>query len=296
MRVRVSVTRPGRRRAAWLAARGLGLTAALGLALLLPAAGAQAASVTALYLFSTFSTVPNPPGGVVAPFTLTGTGGVQLGLNASAVATSQVGLVGSVSADIDSTVTYQSHSGGIDAGEPGPIGARVNSEVGRLDDVGFVAEGDDAALNIDFKDDARVVLMIPGGGFTSLLIAEDAGLDPFKLERCPTAACPSGTRQLLFDGFNRATRDAVLARLDFGGGDSSPIDQAYLFLFDGPMSGWLRISETRNLGGTRLEVDFVGGLDPVAAVPEPTTLLLWGTAAAGLGLLSRRRWRRRPPA
>ena len=294
MRVRVSVARPGRRRAAWLAARGLGLTAALGLALLLPAAGAQAASVTALYLFSTFSTVPNPPGGVVAPFTLTGTGGVQLGLNASAVATSQVGLAGPVSADIDSTVTYQSHSGGIDAGEPGPIGARVNSEVGRLDDVGFVAEGDDAALNIDFKNDATVILRIPGGGFTSLLIAEDAGLDPFKLERCATADC--GTRQLLFDGFNRATRDAVLARLDFGGGDSSPIDQAYLFLFDGLVRGWLRISETRNLGGTRLEVDFVGGLDPVAPVPEPTTLLLWGTAAAGLGLLSRRRHRRRPPA
>jgi hypothetical protein len=32
--------------------------------------------------------------------------------------------------------------------------------------------------------------------------------------------------------------------------------------------------------------------DPLAPVPEPTTLLLWGSTAAGLGLL--KRWRRRP--
>ncbi|MBI2526680.1 MAG: hypothetical protein HYV93_11920 [Candidatus Rokubacteria bacterium] len=281
-------------RAVRLAARGLGLTAALGLALLLPAAGAQAASVTKLYLFSAFSTVPNPPGGVSAPFTLTGTAGVELTLNASAVAAGQIGLAGPVSALIDSTVTYESHWGGIDAGEPGPIDARVNSEVGRLDDVGFVAEGGDAALNIDFGNDAKVILKIPAGGFTSLLIAEDAGLDPFKLQRCPTADC--GTRQLLFNGFTWSTKSAVLARADFGGGDSSPIDQAYLFLFDAPMEGWLRISETLNLGGTRLEVDFVGGAGPVAPVPEPTTLLLWGTAAGGLGRLAWRRRRGRPPA
>ncbi|OGK84971.1 MAG: hypothetical protein A2X51_05485 [Candidatus Rokubacteria bacterium GWC2_70_24] len=190
-------------------------------------------------------------------------------------------------------MTHQSHSGGIDPGEPGPIGERVNSEVGRLDDVGFVDEGDDAKLNIDFKDNARVILKIPGGGFTSLIIAEDAGLDPFKLERCAAADC-SAARQTLFDGFTWATKSAVLARQDFSGGDSSPIDQVYLFLFlflfDGPVEGWLRISETRNFGGTRLEVDFVGGFDPPEAVPEPITFLLWGTAAAGLGLV---RWRRR---
>ena len=289
---------PGRGRPA----RGLGLTAALALALLLPAAGARAASVTDLYLFSTFSTVPPPPGGVSAPFTLTATAtaGVRLALNASAVATGQTGLSGPVSAYINSTVTYQGHSGGIDVGEvfdPSLLGQHVNSEVGRLDDVGFVAEGSDAALNIDFKDNAKVILKIPVGGFTSLLIAEDAGLDPFKLVRCATADCSgSGTRQLLFDGFDRTTRDAVLALADFGGGDSSPIDQAYLFLFNGPIEGWLRISETRNFGGTRLEVDFAGGFDAAAAVPEPTTLLLWGTVAAGLGSLAWRRQRGRPPA
>ncbi|HAM57094.1 MAG TPA: hypothetical protein DCQ64_17515 [Candidatus Rokubacteria bacterium] len=192
-------------------------------------------------------------------------------------------------------MTHQSHSGGIDPGEPGPIGERVNSEVGRLDDVGFVDEGDDAKLNIDFKDNARVILKIPGGGFTSLIIAEDAGLDPFKLERCAAADC-SAARQTLFDGFTWATKSAVLARQDFSGGDSSPIDQAYLFLFNGPIEGWLRISETRNFGGTRLEVDFAGGFDAAAAVPEPTTLLLWGTVAAGLGRLAWRRQRGRPPA
>ncbi|MDP2628257.1 MAG: PEP-CTERM sorting domain-containing protein [Candidatus Rokubacteria bacterium] len=129
------------------------------------------------------------------------------------------------------------------------------------------------------------------GGFTSLPIAEDAGRGPVKLERCATANC-SGRLQLLFDGFTWAAKNAVLARADFGGGDSSPIAQVYLFLFDGPMDGRLRISETLNLGGTRLEVDFVGGLAPA---PEPTTLLLCGTTAAGLGLLGWRRRRAHPP-
>lgn len=203
----------------------LGLAVLLGLALLLgPSSDAQAASVTHLYLLSTFSTSVSPSGsppGITAPFTLTGTGGVELGLNASAVATSQTGFSGSVSTPIDNTVTYQSHSGGIDSGEPGPVGTRVNSEVGRLDDVGFVSEGSDAALNIDFGSHAKVILKIPTGGF------------------------------------NTATKNAVLARSDFGGGDSSPIDQGVV----GP-----------------------------AAVPEPTTFLLWGTTAAGLALA---RWRRR---
>jgi hypothetical protein len=264
--------------------------ASLALALLLlPGAEARAASVTDLYLFSAFSTAPSPPGGVSAPFTLTGTAGVKLALNPWAVASGQTDLAGPVSVLVDDTVTYQSHSGRIDSGEPGPLPARVNSEVGRLDDVGFVAEGDDAALNVDFRDDARVILKIPGGGFTALVIAEDAGLDPFKLQRCAAADC-SGIRQTLFDGFTSATKTAVLARPDFGGGDSAPkqIDQVYLFLFDAPVTGWLRISETQNFGGTLLEVDFVGGLDPAAPVPEPSTLLLWGTVATGLGILARR--------
>jgi hypothetical protein len=125
---------------------GLGLAVLLGLALLLgPAPGAQAASVTDLYLLSTFSTSASPSGsppGITAPFTLTGTGGVELGLNASAVETSQT-----------------------------------------------VSESSDAALNIDFGSHAKVILKIPTGGFNSLMIAEDAGLDPFKLERCADAAC-----------------------------------------------------------------------------------------------------------
>ena len=95
-------------------------------------------------------------------------------------------------------------------------------------------------------------------------------------------------RRVLFDGFNSATRNAILARPDFGGGDSSPIDQVYLFLFDAPLDGWLRMSETGNFGDGRLELDFVGGLDPAAIgpvtrTPEPTTLLLRGTTAARSG-------------
>jgi hypothetical protein len=37
----------------------------------------------------------------------------------------------------------------------------------------------------------------------------------------------------------------------------------------------------------------VGALDPLAPVPEPATLLLWGTTVAGLGFLKRRRHRAR---
>lgn len=271
-----------------------GFSMSLGLALLLGSVPeARAASVTDLYLLSTFTTDPNTPGGVYAPFTLTGTGGVRLGLNASGVATSVTNLSGSPTTVISSTVTYQSHTGTIDAGE-GPVTAKsVNSEVGRLDDVGFVAEGGDAKLNVDFSSHATVTFKIPTGGFRSLMIAEDAGLDPFKLERCANATC-SGPTQVLFDGFSSNAKNALLARPDFGGGDTSPIDQVYLFLFDAPLDGWLRISETGNFGGTRLEVDFVGGLlqgaGPPAAAPEPTTVLLWGTTAAGLAFAH---WRRR---
>jgi len=41
----------------------------------------------------------------------------------------------------------------------------------RLDDVGLVTEGSDAKLNIDFNNNAEVILKIPGGGFTSLMAA-----------------------------------------------------------------------------------------------------------------------------
>jgi len=267
------------------------------MALLLSSAPeAQAVSVTDLYLFSTFSTSPGASGsppGVVAPFTLSGSGGVKLTLS-SGVATGQTGLSGPpVTAFIAAPVTYESHTGTIDSGEGGTTSTRVNSEVSRLDDVGLVTEGTDAKLNIDFSDHAKVIFKIPTGGFTKLAIGEDAGLDPFKLEWCDQADC-SGTRQLLFDGFDASTKTAVLARPDFGSGDSSQIDQMYLFLFSAPLTGWLRISETTNLGGTLLELDFVGGTgDSVvgpAAVPEPTTLLLWGTMIAGLGLIG---WKRR---
>lgn len=37
----------------------------------------------------------------------------------------------------------------------------------------------------------------------------------------------------------------------------------------------------------------VGALDPLAPVPEPATLLLWGTTVVGLGFLKRRRHRAR---
>jgi hypothetical protein len=254
--------------------------------LLVGALGAQAA-VSEAYLFSDFS---SPPNASFPPFTFTGTDGVRLFLNGSGVATNQSD-VGTLSRGIASALTYVSNSGTINSGEgfaqnSAAMGGRVNSEIGKWDDVGFIDEGPtDAALNVDFSNDAQLVLALPSGSIPYLIVAEDAGLDPFKLEYSANGTFSDTVT--LFNGFDSGTTTAILGRSDFGGSDSGDIDQAYLFIFDQALSGGaFRITETDNLdsNSSKLEVDFVG------TIPEPNTVML---VASGLGLLGTIMRRRR---
>lgn len=262
-------------------------------------AGQAQAQVSQAYLFSTWS---SPTNNSVAPFTLTGTGGVKLFLNGSGVATGQVSLTSSVSVNVDFAFQYLSNTGTINPGEgfaqnSAAMGTRVNSEIGRLDDAGLFQEGTtDAPLNLDFTAGAKVVLQKFNSPLSHIIIAEDAGLDPLKLEWCANSSFSSGV-VTLFNGFNTTTLNAILNRSDFGADDKgSDIDQIYLLKFaNGLQPGYLRITEIGDeaaycdLNGTRLEVDFAGGAT-LTVVPEPSTILTVGSSLALLlGLLRRRR-------
>jgi hypothetical protein len=258
----------------------------------------EAVSLSEAYLFSTLSS----PGTPATPsFTFTGTGatGFELTLDGSGVVTG-VQPTGDVTRPISTPLPYQGHSGTIDGGETyGSITTHVNSEVGRLDDIGAVDDGSpDAILNVDFGDDASVRFGVPAG-LTSVLIGEDAGWDRFRLQYCPDATCAGATTLINWTGASAGAVTSILApSTDFQTDDTAPeIDQLWLFVFDAPLpGGLLRLTETVNgsplagSDGVRLEVDFVGG-----TVPEPGTLVLLGSGLAALGLGSIRSRRRREP-
>ncbi len=218
-------------------------------------------------------------------------------LNSSGVATGQVTLASPVSVGIDFAFQYLSNTGTINPGEgfnqnSAAMATRVNSEIGRLDDVGLFQEGStDAPLNLDFTSGAKVVFKKFDLALSHILIAEDAGLDPFKLEWDADGNFSSGA-VTLFNGFNSTTQNAILNRSDFGADDSgSDIDQIFLFTFaNGLQPGYLRITEIGDcdLNSTRLEVDFAGGA-ALAVVPEPNTAVTVAGGLALLGLLLRRR-------
>ncbi len=251
------------------------------------ATGAMATSpeVSQAYLFSDWS---SPANTAVPSFTFVGTSGVELGLNGSGLATSQSDLGGSVVVDIDFALEYWKHSGTINHGEGVvDMAARVNSEIGRWDDAGVINEGPtDAPLNVDFCDNAKLYLQKLECPIPYLLIAEDAGLDPFKLWWDADGDFSSGA-VLLFAGFDTATKNAILARSDFGGDDSgADLDQVYLLLFEDPLpAGYLKIQETSSYGGTLLEIDFIGS----RCIPEPTTALTVGMGMTLLTVFGRRR-------
>lgn len=217
-------------------------------------------------------------------------------LNSSGVATGQVNLASPVSVNVNFAFQYLSNSGIINPGEGfaqnlAAMATRVNSEIGRLDDVGLFQEGStDASLNLDFTAGAKVVLQKFNSPLTHIIIAEDAGLDPLKLEWCADSSFSSGVVSL-FDGFNTAILNAILNRSDFGADDKGDdIDQVYLLKFANALQpGYLRITEIGDcdLNSTRLEADFMGGAT-LSVVPEPSTILTVGSSLALLGLLLRR--------
>ncbi|MFZ5876300.1 MAG: PEP-CTERM sorting domain-containing protein [Nitrospirota bacterium] len=256
----------------------------------MPTSSAWALAVTEAYIFSDWSAPTNVSS---APFLLNATAGYRLDLNGSGVATSATALSGSTAVQITDRMYYQSHTGTINSGESfsGTMANRVNNEIRRVDDSGLIEEGStDAALNIDFSTGSTVSLRtsttnisVPG-----LVLFEDAGLDPFSLQYCLDGAC-----QMLFNGFNTSTRSTLLANPNrIGTDDYAPgIDQAFWFIFDGPVAGgYFKLGDTSNLGGTRMEVDYVGVTNvPTRRVPEPSTLLLLGSGLVGLPLLRKLR-------
>lgn len=250
------------------------------------AVGRSQAFVTEAYLFSDWS---SPANNTAAPFTFTGTHGVQLTLNSVGLAIGQTSLTSPVTVGIEFAFQYRSHSGTLNAGEGVvDMASRVNSELGRWDDAGIFLEGPtDAPLNVDFGKGAQLYLKKFDCPLTHILIAEDAGLDPFKLWWDADGDFSSGAVPL-FSGFNTSTKNAILARPDFGSDDSGhAVDQAFLFVFGngGLPPGYLMIMESGNFGGTKLEIDFAGG----RCIPEPTTSLTVGLGLMGLGMLIRRR-------
>jgi hypothetical protein len=245
--------------------------------------------LTAAELYSEWS----QPSNVSSPsFIFTGTAGVSLTLNGSQEVSSIAELGGFQSFTVDQTVTH-ADSVGINAGESfgGTVAQRVNGEIGVWDDAGFVAESGDADLNVDFNGASisAVLFALPSLGFSTLVVAEDAGFDPFWMAWCVDALCTGGPTVLL-NGFTPGATASLLGRPDFGAGDTgSDIDQAFVFTFQNPITGYLGFARLDNPGGEPLELDFVGG--PVV-VPEPGTLLLVGTGLLGLAATWHRRRRR----
>jgi PEP-CTERM motif len=262
------------------------------------AGAAHATAVTSAYIFSAFSSPGSP---TATPFTFTGLGkyGYQLNFGpGSPVATSvsHLGSGNNVVERIQKPLTFHSKSGTINANEGSSAASatRVNKEIAKLDDVGFVPDGvPDAALNVDFTNGSWVLFNSPGTTqrpLSNLMIAEDAGLDPFKL-----TYVKNGVSTVLFDGFSSYAANTLLNTGYFQTEDSvTPgsvlkVDQVFLFEFDQPLvGGYFKISETQNFGGTSLEIDFAGG-----TVPEPSTYILMMTVGTMLaGLILRRRSKR----
>lgn len=242
----------------------------------------------------------SPAGASTAPFPVNATSVYELNLDTTGLATG-FSTAPDLTFDVFTALTYAGHSGWINPWEWGGRRAeRVNREVGIWDDVGIVNEGrDDARLNTDytgFLSGAEVVFNPLSGGSPGVIVAEDAGLDPFQLSLCSDANCSD--RDVVFRGFDDHTLSLLLALPDFSAGDSndpSKMDQAFVFQFRSPVTDFVAVKYNGNPGGEALEVDFIGAgtVAPVtlpAPVPVPETAPLIVSAIGLMGLVG---WRRR---
>lgn len=223
----------------------------------------------------------------VPQFTVSTTSVYKLGLNADNWATSAT-KIDNFDFIVKESLSHSNNSSGINSGEslaPGEsAGDRINSETGTWDDVGIVSEGaPDAPKNTDFGNDSWVVFNGLDEGLTDLIIAEDAGLDPFKLYTCPA----TGKCEIAFMGLSRSLVNELGALDEFSLKDTSDpenMDQAFLFRFSKPVFDRFAIQETYNPDhySSYLEVDFVGA-GHAAVVPVPAGLPLLAT---GLGIFA----------
>ncbi|MEM9583033.1 MAG: hypothetical protein AAGA08_07945 [Pseudomonadota bacterium] len=220
----------------------------------------------------------------------------QLGLDADTRMADSQEVVDNFNVTLGPALTYNSHTGNFNQAsnegadtEAREAMARANSEIGTWDDVGIVDEGTDAARNIDYGSSARIEYNEIDGGFFDLIIAEDGGLDPFKLSLCDGDDCSEGSLTTVFDGFTASMRDFFLGLDTFAALDSdveSEMDQAFLFRFDENVTDHLRIDYSGEFsigsgrGTTKLEIDFAGAA-LITPVPLPAGMLL---LLSGLGL------------
>jgi hypothetical protein len=271
---------------------GLFACSALALAAMLPAQAATLLPLKSAYVFYDWDT---PTTAVTAPFSFTGADGYQMTLDGSGVATGLT-AVNDFAFPVFEALTYSSHTGNtsttraIDAGESlsgATLANYVNSEIGQLDDVGIRQEGTDARLNLDFTtSSAAVWFNLPNTSVYGLMIAEDAGLDGFRLSITPTTRSTVGEK-IIFDGFTSTVVNQLVASNHFSlsdSNDASKMDQIFVFLFAEPITGgFARVGNSRNYGGESLEIDMI------ATVPLPTAFWLFGSALVGFVALSRRR-------
>lgn len=268
----------------------------LGLAGLVTAASLTATSAHAAPILSQVFLIADqtdPSNNAVPEFTVKTTSVYELFLNEWGVADSFEKVTENFDFVVKNALTYKNSAADsyINAGEDyaESFADRVNSELGTWDDMGIVTEGEiDADENTDFGDDDWLVLNGPDGGFTDLIIAEDAGLDAFKLFLCPDGA--NGCNKV-FNGIDWQVRNDLVDTGEFSKSDTSDetnMDQAFVFRFTETVYDHIGIMEKWNPGGEKLEVDFVG-TGHIAPVPVPAGLPLVLTGLGAFAWLRQRR-------
>lgn len=254
----------------------------------------QASAATFGYDVFLISDQSEPDNNETAPFLVKPTKTYKLNIDPTTkVATSKSEVIPPFYFNVEQQLTYKDHRAGdyINVGEPlgsQTFAERIDSEAGIWDDVGIVGDGrPDREENIDFESWGWVKFNGVKDGFTDLIIAEDAGLDPFKLYLCDDV----NPCNMIFNGFSDDLKAELAAMSDFSISDTSTpsnMDQAFLFRFDEKIFDHVGIKATRGYGHTNLEVDFVG-TGHMAPVPVPAGLPMFLTSVGAFAWFRRRK-------